>query len=337
MNRTEAIAARLTGTRARIRATGNGFMALCPAHDDRNPSLSVSEKDGTILLHCFAAGCSASPAELYAAVEKAIGEPVNARHRRQAHPSPSYGRTGVTASPHPDRCQPRHRTIVPVPADAPDVADLIEARAGPHPWQLWSYHDADGRLLCHVVRIDGPRGKTIAPYKFADTDTGPRWVQGAIETPRPLYNLPQIVTEPDRPVLIVEGEKCCDAARLLLPNWIATTNAGGANAVHLTDFTPLKGRIVIIARDHDRAGDIAAATAAAKAEAAGAARIGLFRIPECVDLDNAQLIWRPRIPTASEDIADLVARGWRHHHLRTIVSQGLSLVVPIGNASTLWT
>ncbi len=33
------------------------YTALCPAHDDRNPSLSVTEKDGKILLHCHR-GCT---------------------------------------------------------------------------------------------------------------------------------------------------------------------------------------------------------------------------------------------------------------------------------------
>lgn len=36
--------------------TPNGWMALCPAHSDANRSLSVAEKNGKILLHCFA-GC----------------------------------------------------------------------------------------------------------------------------------------------------------------------------------------------------------------------------------------------------------------------------------------
>ncbi len=31
--------------------------ACCPAHDDRRPSLSISERDGKLLVHCFA-GCS---------------------------------------------------------------------------------------------------------------------------------------------------------------------------------------------------------------------------------------------------------------------------------------
>jgi hypothetical protein len=42
-----------------VRATGDGrWVARCPAHEDRNPSLSVREiSDGRVLVHCFA-GCS---------------------------------------------------------------------------------------------------------------------------------------------------------------------------------------------------------------------------------------------------------------------------------------
>ena len=36
---------------------GNGkWMALCPAHKDRSPSLAINETDDRLLLHCFA-GC----------------------------------------------------------------------------------------------------------------------------------------------------------------------------------------------------------------------------------------------------------------------------------------
>ncbi|MBK7803728.1 MAG: hypothetical protein IPJ55_13885 [Chloracidobacterium sp.] len=41
-----------------MKRTRKGFSALCPAHDDRTPSLSISEgSGGKILLKCFT-GCS---------------------------------------------------------------------------------------------------------------------------------------------------------------------------------------------------------------------------------------------------------------------------------------
>jgi hypothetical protein len=51
--RLDRILARLRG----VQQSGAGCMALCPAHADKNPSLSIREKNGRILLHCFA-GCS---------------------------------------------------------------------------------------------------------------------------------------------------------------------------------------------------------------------------------------------------------------------------------------
>lgn len=42
----------------KVKQTGQGrWLACCPAHDDKNPSLSVRElDDGRMLLHCFT-GC----------------------------------------------------------------------------------------------------------------------------------------------------------------------------------------------------------------------------------------------------------------------------------------
>ena len=35
-----------------VRRNGRGWMALCPAHEDRNQSLSVREQGDKILLYC---------------------------------------------------------------------------------------------------------------------------------------------------------------------------------------------------------------------------------------------------------------------------------------------
>jgi DNA primase len=51
---TTSILSRLQG----VTRNGDGWKARCPAHDDKNPSLSISESaDGKILIHCHA-GCT---------------------------------------------------------------------------------------------------------------------------------------------------------------------------------------------------------------------------------------------------------------------------------------
>jgi len=49
----EAVLAQLKG----VRCSGDGWIARCPAHDDRNPSLSICERNRKILLYCHA-GCA---------------------------------------------------------------------------------------------------------------------------------------------------------------------------------------------------------------------------------------------------------------------------------------
>ena len=65
----------------KVRQNGTGkWMACCPAHEDRTPSLSIKEDpDGTILLHCFA-GCSAEEITGAAGVEMGDLFPDTDRH-----------------------------------------------------------------------------------------------------------------------------------------------------------------------------------------------------------------------------------------------------------------
>jgi hypothetical protein len=43
---------------SKVKKTSKGYQALCPAHKDKSPSLSVKETaDGRLLLHCHA-GCT---------------------------------------------------------------------------------------------------------------------------------------------------------------------------------------------------------------------------------------------------------------------------------------
>ena len=73
--------------------TGRGWMARCPAHDDRNPSLSIADgAEGRILLTCFA-GCG------WAAIRDAL----QARSLWWGCQPYSTGRAPVCGAPHRPR------------------------------------------------------------------------------------------------------------------------------------------------------------------------------------------------------------------------------------------
>lgn len=74
----DGLLAKLDGVRRTGRET---WLARCPAHDDRHPSLSLRETaDGRVLLHCFA-GCAV--AEIVAAVGLGLDDlfPARPSHR----------------------------------------------------------------------------------------------------------------------------------------------------------------------------------------------------------------------------------------------------------------
>jgi hypothetical protein len=77
----ETVLKRLHGVQRR----GDGCMALCPAHADKNPSLSLREGNGRVLLHCFS-GCSpeAVCAALGIMVKELFNEPRPSRKMRPA-------------------------------------------------------------------------------------------------------------------------------------------------------------------------------------------------------------------------------------------------------------
>ena len=55
------IADKLLSHLEKVKAKGNNsWMACCPAHDDKNPSLVITEKDERVLIHCFSHQCDVS-------------------------------------------------------------------------------------------------------------------------------------------------------------------------------------------------------------------------------------------------------------------------------------
>ncbi|MBZ5677508.1 MAG: hypothetical protein LAP61_24965 [Acidobacteriia bacterium] len=176
----------------KARKSGGGWVACCPAHDDGNPSLSLRDADGKILVHCHA-GCDQ---DAIVGALKGLGL------------WPERG----------------------------EQAETIEA--------IYDYTDEHGELLYQIVRKPGKKFL----QRYPDETGGWIWKKHPRQV---LYHLREVLESPI--VFVVEGEK--DAEKLREHGFVATTNAGGAKAPWLQEFTAaLAGREVILIPDNDGPG-----------------------------------------------------------------------------------
>lgn len=197
------------------------WKAQCPSHRDPEPSLSVTPMPGgTVRLKCFA-GCATR--DVLAALDLTGAAKATTRPRQR---SPAARR--AQSSPEP------------LPAPKPL----------PRGWQRWIYRDADGGTVFAVVRRDHRTGKDIR--QWTPHPDGGGWIPKGPKGLAPIYDLPELlVTDPASTLVIVEGEKCMDAARDEFPGQFFTTWAGGTNAWDRTDWSPLAGRKVWLIADGD--------------------------------------------------------------------------------------
>lgn len=166
--------------------------------------------------------------------------------------APAQAQHGVQAPAVPIK-KPRNAWVplLPVPDDAPvpPVAHTVRGR----PAMQWRYCDQQGRLLGMVYRfVTSTGGKEVMPCVFAQhPDTGAReWRWMGFPEPRPLYLTAPL--QDDAVVLVVEGEKCADAAHAdLLAAADVMSWPGGGKAVDKADWSPLAGRKVILWADAD--------------------------------------------------------------------------------------
>jgi hypothetical protein len=125
----------------------------------------------------------------------------------------------------------------------------VEERIRPKEWlsKVYEYYDEDGVLSYQVLRYEPKRFIQRHP----DDKGGWVWNMDGV-TPLP-YNLPLIVGQPDRPILVVEGEKCADA--LVSAGFLATTSHGGARKWREDLNRWFDGRAVVMIADNDEAGE----------------------------------------------------------------------------------
>ena len=142
---------------------------------------------------------------------------------------------------------------------------------------VWRYSDTF--LVCRFP------AKKIRPLWWS----GSRWEWKAPPAPRPLLNLSRIRSDPGT-VLIVEGEKAADAAAKLYLKAVVTTWPSGCKAIDKADWSPLKGRRVILWPDADQVGQQAMDRLAQL----------LLRLP----VDRVQMVTPPADVPEGWDLAD---------------------------------
>ena len=269
------------------RREGHEWDAINPTRDDRTPgSFKINMETGQ--WSDFATGDKGGDLiSLYGYLHgKRNGEAAEELRERYRLDPPSIARKHQKPAPNP--------TVTPAPDTAPPLP--------PHPnlgveSATWPYHDADGQLLFVVARYDPPgQKKTCRPWTFREG----RWVCRGPDGLRPLYRLPELLEQPDRPVVISEGEKAADAAGHLLPDHLTATSAHGADSAGKTDWEPLRGRSVLIWPDADAAGQVYLTT--------------VSRILKGLDC-RIQVIDTTGLSDGF-DAADALAEGWTDTHVR---------------------
>lgn len=241
---------------AKVRANGErSWMACCPAHADRNPSLSVSEGEGgRVLFKCFA-GC---PAESVAAalgyrMADLMGEQQEGGGRREKGRNAQRSTLNSQRSTATGDLKPATKKREPFSLAGLRPGDVWRMRGRELAFVCWyDYKDAGGAVIYRKLRFrhaDGP-GKTFIQVTPAK-DGSPRWEFGRASNGvgEALYNLPEVLAaaRAGGDVWLVEGEKDADTARAM--GLAATTNADGAGHWKPELAEALKGcaRVTVIA------------------------------------------------------------------------------------------
>lgn len=209
-----------------VRPSGDGWQALCPAHDDHNPSLSIRHSGDRVLLHCHA-GCET------AAVLAGAGLQFPHLFDRPQ----SGGGEKVQIGPDGEvEWMPRGFTFV----------------------DYYNYTVEGGTLNFQVLRgLDGKRKKTFRQRR-PDRSARSQWTWNlddlSSEQREIPYLLPQVLAAKERgeTIWVVEGEK--DAEALGGVGISATCNAGGAGKWTDQHSSYLRGADVVIVADKDKPG-----------------------------------------------------------------------------------
>lgn len=179
---------------------------------------------------------------------------------------------------------------------------------------FYRYYSSKGIPVGCVVRCDkdmnGDKVKSFAQFSYDRIKN--RWQSSWSGDGKPLYNLQEITARPDVPVMVVEGEKTAEAAKLLFPEYVVTTSCMGSASPRSSNWSFLKNRDVIIVPDNDSTGakyagtinDILKRVEAKSIRGLDVKKLGRYTII------NGKPEQRDGLVPAKYDLADIANDGW---------------------------
>lgn len=241
--------------------SGGGWMVRCPGHEDRAPSLSVDVGRDWLLLACFA-GCSTehvitSVGLTWADIALSDGAESGSGARRGGRIVQEYAyRDGQDAA-----------TLYEVVRFEPK--DFRQRRPVPGRDNEWAWGLSEGWYRLRGAQTWRPLKKDETPDPAKDLKLP--------KVERVLYRLPELRREPNRVVVVVEGEKDVEALRGI--GVLATCNAQGAGKWTRAYSEELRGRRVFVLPDKDEPGQRHGQQVATGCARAGAAQVRLAEWP----------------------------------------------------------
>ena len=225
-----------------LKKRGSLYATICPFHDDHKASLEVVPRKN--LYKCLA--CDAG-GDVIDFVMRFTGKSFRDAVDSITSDVPLEGSpTPAVLTPQPPIWSP----LTPVPEGAPEPS-FDHYRHG-KPSRTWAYHNDRGELMGYTCRFDLPDGsKEVLPLTYCASKDKQEWRWQGLPAPRPLYKLHYLAASPDALVIVVEGEKTADALQAVLHTAVVVSWIGGANGIHLADWSPLHGRRVLIWPDND--------------------------------------------------------------------------------------
>lgn len=231
----------------------------CPKANGKNRDLYVSSSGQW---HCKHANCAAeSGCQVTKGGPRQFLSLVNPdlKDRDAFEKLNQYGRNDTSPSKQqikaPKKPPTIWKTLDVMRSNMPKWDSIIEKVGKPPKVKdSFFYHFSDGKEAFVVIRTDGPNGKT---YTQAIPVSG-GWQAGSLKSNRPLYRLTDLPKDTTTPVIVVEGEKCAILLQKTINEngfraWV-TTPSQGSESPQKSDWSPMKGKSVVILPDNDEAG-----------------------------------------------------------------------------------